>query len=65
MQKSQPFLKIADAATLTGLSQYYLRCGCRDGSVPHVRSGTTYFVNIPALLRKLGAEDTPVIQGGE
>lgn len=51
-----PFQKIAQAAETTGLSQYYLRAGCKDGSVPHVRSGTTYLVNVPALLHKLGAD---------
>lgn len=51
-----PFQKIPAAAKTTGLSQYFLRSGCRDGSIPHVRSGTVYLVNIPALLRKLEAE---------
>ena len=52
-----PFMKIKDAVRTTGLSAYYLRNGCKDGSVPCVRSGNgTYYVNIPALLRKLGAE---------
>lgn len=37
----------------------FLRRGCRDGSVPHVMSGTVYLVNVPALLRKLGA-----VEGG-
>ena len=50
-----PFMKIAQASKITGLSQFFLRKGCRDGSVPHVMSGTTYLVNIPALLRKLNA----------
>lgn len=58
MPQTQPFQKISDAATITGLSQYFLRQGCRDGSVPHVKSGSVYFVNVPALLRKLGAEPT-------
>ncbi|MFB2020210.1 hypothetical protein ACEVJL_01820 [Pseudoflavonifractor sp. P01025] len=51
-----PFQKIPEACKTTGLSQYFLRNGCRDGSVPHVKSGTTYMINVPALLRKLGAE---------
>lgn len=51
-----PFQKIIQAAETTGLSQFYLRSGCKDGSVPHIRSGTTYFINIPALLEKLGLE---------
>lgn len=29
-----PFQKIAQASKTTGLSQYYLRRGCRDGSTP-------------------------------
>ena len=49
-----PFLKIDEASKVTGLSRYYLRKGCRDGSIPCVKSGTTFFVNIPALLAKLG-----------
>lgn len=52
-----PFLKIKDASKVTGLSQYFLRRGCRAGTVPHVRSGTVYPVNIPALLRQLEARD--------
>ena len=52
-----PFLKIRDASKVTGLSQYFLRRGCRAGTVPHVRSGTVYLVNIPALLRQLEARD--------
>lgn len=52
-----PFQKIAEASRTTGLSQYYLRRGCRDGSVPCTKSGQTFFVNVPALLRQLGADD--------
>ena len=49
-----PFQKIAEACRTTGLSQFYLRRGCRDGTIPHVRSGTTYLVNVPLLLQQLG-----------
>lgn len=52
-----PFLKIRDAAKVTGLSQFYLRNGCKDGSIPHIKSGTVYFVNVPALLKQLGVYD--------
>lgn len=51
-----PFLKIKDACAVTGLSQYFLRTGCKDGSIPHVKSGQTYYVNVPALLAQLNAE---------
>ena len=52
-----PFLNIERACEVTGLSQYYLRNGCKDGSVPHVRSGRVYLINVPALLRQLGVTD--------
>ena len=54
MKASTPFQKIADAVKTTGLSAYYLRRGCKDGTVPHVLSGGVYYVNVPALLQQLG-----------
>ena len=51
-----PFQKIPVASKTTGLSQYFLRQGCKDGSVPHIKSGTVYLINVPALLKKLGAD---------
>lgn len=51
-----PFQKFKDASKTTGLSQYFLRQGCRNGTIPHIMSGTTYLVNVPALLRQLDAE---------
>ena len=49
--------KIKEACKTTGLSQYYLRNGCKVGTIPHVKSGTVYYINVPALLRQLGAEE--------
>ena len=49
-----PFQKIPDACRTTGLSKYFLRKGCKDGTIPHVKSGTVYFVNVPKLLEQLG-----------
>lgn len=51
-----PFLRIKDAANATGLSQYYLRRGCQDGTIPHIKSGSTYFINMSAMLAKLNVE---------
>ena len=51
-----PFQTIEQAARTTGLSKYYLRKGCKDGTVPHVKTGTKYLVNVPKLLRQLDAE---------
>lgn len=54
------FQKIPEASETTGLSQTFLRMGCRDGSIPHIRSGSTYYVNIPALLEQLDAQSRGV-----
>ena len=54
MVQQAPFQKIPEACKTTGLSQYFLRKGCKDGSVPHIKSGPTYYVNVPALMAQLG-----------
>ncbi len=51
-----PFQKIKDASRSTGLSQYFLRSGCKAGNVPHITSGGVYYVDVPALLDKLRAQ---------
>ncbi len=53
-RKDTPFMKIPDACRVTGLSQYYLRNGCKDGTIPHIKSGRVYFINVPKLLEQLG-----------
>lgn len=59
MNENAPFQRIPDACRSTGLSQYFLRRGCRDGTVPHIRRGRVYWINIPALIEKFGAEGVP------
>lgn len=59
-----PFMKIKDAARVTGLSMYYLRNDYKSGAVPHVKSGTVDLVNVPRLLEKLDALDT-TLPGGK
>ncbi|MCD7770408.1 MAG: excisionase family DNA-binding protein [Oscillospiraceae bacterium] len=49
------FLSIQETARITGLSQYYLRQGVRNGTVPHIRSGTKYLINLRRLLKTLDA----------
>lgn len=55
MTNMQPFQKITDACKTTGLSAYYLRKGCKDGTIPHIKSGGVYYINVPALLRNMEA----------
>ena len=49
-----PFQKITETCKTTGLSQYFLRKGCKDGTVPHVKSGGVYYINVPELMGTLG-----------
>ena len=51
-----PYQKIPDACKTTGLSMYFLRNGCKDGTVPHIKSGSTYYIDVIALLKKLREE---------
>lgn len=44
------FQTIPEATRTTGLSQCFIRNGCRNGSIPHVKSGNKYLVNIPLML---------------
>ena len=53
----KPFQKIGEACKTIGLSMYFLRQGCKDGTIPHVKSGTTYMINVPALLEQLGVPE--------
>lgn len=48
-----PFQKIAEACKTTGLSQYFLRQGCKSGTIPHIKSGGVYYINVPALMKAL------------
>lgn len=57
MKIDKPFMKINEAAKVTGLSTYYIRGAVRSGEIECVRSGQTYFVNMPRLLEKLGVKD--------
>lgn len=55
--RSIPFQTIPNACKTTGLSKYYLRKGCKEGTIPHVMSGDTVYINVPALLKQLGVEN--------
>lgn len=55
MFNSRPFQSIEETVKTTGLSAYYLRRGIHDGTVPHIKSGTKYLVNVVRLLESLDA----------
>ena len=50
------FLSIKDACEETGLSQRFLREGCKCGTVPHIMAGAKYLINVPLLIEKLNAQ---------
>lgn len=47
------YQKIPSASKTTGLSQYYLRKGCKDGTIPHIKTGPVYMIDVPALYEEL------------
>lgn len=53
MNEVHKFEKIGAAAKLTGLSQGAIRKGCRAGTIPHVRNGTVYLIDVDALLERM------------
>ncbi len=50
---SRPLQTIAHASRITGLSQYSIRVGCRNGTIPHVMEGNVYMVHVPLLLKDI------------
>ena len=61
----RPFLGLQEAAEVTGLSVYYLRNGCRAGTIPHILAGNEYRVNIAALLDQMEVPYERLRIGGE
>lgn len=62
MGNNAPFLSIKDACAVTGLSQNYLRQGCRDGSIPHICAGAKYLINTVALLEQLDRQSREAVR---
>lgn len=57
------YYTINEAHEETGLSVDYLRKGCKRGTVPHIKSGVKYLINVPMLMEKL--EENSAKNGGE
>ena len=56
--ENKVFCSIKEACKATGLSQYYLRRGCKAGTIPHVVVGTKFMINVPLLLQRLNEESS-------
>lgn len=56
MRRNNPdavFRSINETARLTGLSTAFIRSGVKAGTVPHIRVGVDYRVNVPLFLQQL------------
>lgn len=56
----QPFQTIPAASKITGLSEYKLRRGCKDGAIPHIQSGGIFYVDLPSLWDKMDEDQQGV-----
>lgn len=61
--KEKVFCSIKEACAETGLSQYYLRRGCKAGTIPHVVVGTKFMINLPLLLKKMDEASQDNVKG--
>lgn len=52
-----PYQKIPEACKSTGLSQYFLRNGCKNGTIPHVKSGPTYYIDVLEPVQRMALEE--------
>ena len=56
IDRDAPFQSPRATAYLTGLSLQFIRDGCRNGTIPHIRVGTDFRVNMPLFLDQLNAK---------
>ena len=54
--RNAPYQGIAQASFVSGMSQYYIRQGILNGTIPHIRSGNKYLVNVPAFIEQLNQQ---------
>ncbi len=47
------YQSIKDTVKTTGLSEFYLRKQLKAGKLPHIKSGSKVFVNVPQLIEIL------------
>ena len=56
MTETKPFMTVTETAAATGLSEYFLRNGIKNKTVPFIPSGNRYLINVPLLLERLNEE---------
>ena len=56
MNTEKVFYSVKEAAAKTGLSQKFIRSGLEDKSIPYVKSGNKYMINLPLWMEGLDRE---------
>ena len=51
------YQSVKDTVKVTGLSEFYIRKLLKAGKLPHMRSGSKVFVNVPKLVELLEKGD--------
>lgn len=51
--KGTPFQGVRDAAKTTGVSEFFIRAGLRAGTIPSIRSGNKYLIDVEGLVLQL------------
>ena len=54
--QNKPFQIIPEFIQTSGLSEYYVRKEVKNGTIPHIRSGKTIFINVPLAMERLNRE---------
>ena len=52
------FQPIKQVVKTTGLSEWYLRQALKNGTLPHIRTGSKVLVNVPRLLAELDEQSS-------
>ena len=56
--KIPTMLKIRAAAEKTHLPYYHILKLCKEGTLPHIRAGKVYYVNLEKLVEYLNSQGT-------
>ena len=56
--RTNDYQTIKDASRTTGLSQYFLRKGCKNGTIPHTMCGCKYMIIMPKLMESLSQQSS-------
>ncbi len=51
--KETPFQSIKATCNSTGFSQYFIRQGVKNGTIPHVRCGNKILINVPLFIQRM------------